>query len=44
MPKMPKIAKSEKQGFISFDSELRTGDPAGRPYELRPFRDADKRG
>jgi hypothetical protein len=37
MPKMPKIAKSEKQGFIAFDSELRTQNS-----EL--FFDADERG
>ncbi len=37
MPKMPKIAKNEKQRFIDFDSELRTQNS-----EL--FWDTDKHG
>ncbi len=34
---MPKIAKSEKRGFISFDSELRTGAQQRAPTNSEFF-------
>jgi len=34
---MPKIAKSEKRGFIAFDSELRTGAQQRAPTNSEQF-------
>ncbi len=47
MPKMPKIAKTEKRGFIAFDSELPTGAQQRAPTNSEQFwmrMNTDQRG
>jgi len=44
MPKMPEIAKSEKQGFIVFDSELHKGAQQRAPTNSELFLDKGRHG